>query len=466
MTDLRKVLVLSDLHLGNGGNYDIFAGEGELPALLRWFAGPRRTVFLNGDSFDFLMNEDPLELDEARAVEQAQKICSHAGTASCMRALGDFLAAGGDAIIRLGNHDIELALPGVQACLRSALAQPPEIAAKLQFERGDQPSVLSMGGARLLITHGEQSDAWNRVDYMHLPGPGAPPSANASDYAYAPGSRLVKTLMNPLKRQYGLRLIDLIKPDFHGGVLTAMAVSPSAVKEVFKGSSIELLWQLKQQRRGPSTFAPGDDEEDLGLTAAIAEAELDEEERATLQAMFSSSPGQGQHFGFDLEILQSAQQKLFRTGLRAYAKAQRSLAKDEGQRFYALEPEENEWNEAQRLAQKFNVQAVLFGHTHAARFRQRDALCYLNTGTWIRLIQLPPSDAPDEVWADFLSLARKNPQLDPQRGEMVPLFTRFTAALIEEQPDQAGAKLSLIEWQQSAAVTHHSALVKAAGSPQ
>lgn len=49
-----------------------------------------------------------------------------------------------------------------------------------------------------------------------------------------------------------------------------------------------------------------------------------------------------------------------------YAGAQRRLAKDEGKKFYELVPDEAEWSEAQRLAKKFNVGAVIFGHSHAA----------------------------------------------------------------------------------------------------
>ncbi|MBL9003081.1 MAG: metallophosphoesterase [Myxococcales bacterium] len=461
MSGIRKVLVVSDLHLGNGGGYDIFAGENDLPALLRSFAGPERCVVLNGDSVDFLMNEDPLELNEARAVSQAQAICRHPASAASLRALGDVLAAGGDVIIRLGNHDIELALPGVQACLRAALGQPAEIAAKLRFERGDKPGILAIGGVRVLLAHGEQNDIWNRVDYLHLPGPDGPPEAQAQDYAYAPGSRLVKTIMNPLKRQHGLSLIDLIKPDFQGGVLTAMAVSPSALKEVFKGSSVEILWQLEQKKSGAATFvAP--DPDDLGLETAIENAGLDEDERAMLEAMFTPSTGRAHSFALDFSILQSAQQKLFRSGLRWYAGAQRNLAKGKGQRFYSFEPEVSEWNEAQRLAQKFNVQAVLFGHTHAARFQHADGLCYVNSGTWIRLIQLPPDDADDDTWAEFLALARRNPQLNPEKGDMVPLFTRFTAALVEANEAEGGAQISLVEWKDQALTVHHSARVPAA----
>ncbi|MBL9041037.1 MAG: metallophosphoesterase [Myxococcales bacterium] len=446
MSDAAKILIVSDLHLGNGGSYDIFAGGESLPALLRTFAQKDHTVIFNGDSVDFLMNEDPLELDEARAVHQAEQTFAAPATAAVLHALGEVLAAGGDVVIRIGNHDIELALDGVQQRMRAALRQPPEIAARLRFERGEKPAILTVGGARILVTHGEQNDSWNKVDYLHLPGPGAAQSAHTSDFTYSAGSRLVKTIMNPLKRLYGLRLIDLIKPDFQGGVLTALAISPTAVKEVFKGSTVQLLWQLREQSRGPNTFAPEEGGQELGLQAAIDSAGLDDEERATMAALLADSTRGAATFDLDTSVLQSAQLKLARSGLRMYAGAQRRLAKDEGKKFYELVPDEAEWSEAQRLAKKFNVGAVIFGHSHAARWQQKDGLAYLNTGTWIRLIKLPAADASDEAWTDFLTLARKNPQLDPSKGEMVPIFTRLSAAIITPIGTHGGAKLELAEW--------------------
>ncbi len=70
------------------------------------------------------MNTDLIELDTARAIEQARSIASAPETAITFAALGELLAAGGEAIIRLGNHDVELALPEVQGVFREALQQP------------------------------------------------------------------------------------------------------------------------------------------------------------------------------------------------------------------------------------------------------------------------------------------------------------------------------------------------------
>jgi UDP-2,3-diacylglucosamine pyrophosphatase LpxH len=108
-----QTIVLSDLHLGNGGIYDVFAGGNVLPALLERAAATPTRVVLNGDTVDFLLNDDPLEMNVSRAVSQAKASVSTPSTAVVLRGLGTVLAAGGEVVVRLGNHDAELALDEV-----------------------------------------------------------------------------------------------------------------------------------------------------------------------------------------------------------------------------------------------------------------------------------------------------------------------------------------------------------------
>ena len=175
-----------------------------------------------------------------------------------------------------------------------------------------------------------------------------------------------------------------------------------------------------------------------------AAAGLDAEERSALAALLDGTPRGPAAFDQDVSVLQSAQLKLARAGLRLYAQAQRRLAGEEGQRFYDLVPDAGEWSEAKRLAQKFDAQAVIFGHTHAARWQQQDDLTYVNTGTWIWLMRLPAPSASEAEWTEFLERVRRNPRLDPRLGQAVPLVQRLTYAMIEPAAD--GAALSLCRW--------------------
>jgi UDP-2,3-diacylglucosamine pyrophosphatase LpxH len=432
-------LVLSDIHLGNGEGYDIFSGEAVLPATLAAAAAQRTTVVLNGDTFDFLMNEDPLELNLDRAVAQAQAIVRNPPSAAALAGLGAVLAAGGNVEIRLGNHDAELALRAVQEVFRGALAQPPEIAARLVFTRGDAPGLVEINGTKILLAHGEHNDPWNFVDYATLD----PEAAQSGKFHYPPGSRLVKTLLNPLKRRFGMRFADLLKPDFQGGVLTVLAVDPNALGLIFQGSTFRLLWQLFRRMDEPVSFEPGQAEPDLGLAAGIEAAGLTPDEHAALEATLD--PDAMQSFGVVGDALGSARVKLARQGLRLYASAQRKLAGSAGDSYFSLTPDPAEWDEARRLANKYGADAVVLGHTHAARFRNEPDLTFVNTGTWIYLMRLPGLESPIEEWEAFLSQCRTNPALDPKVGPCPAMISRPTGLVIDPDP-AGGVRMQLIEF--------------------
>ncbi|WP_224360418.1 metallophosphoesterase [Hyalangium versicolor] len=438
-----RTVILSDLHLGNGPEYEIFAGARELPEFLDTQSEPTRVV-LNGDAVDFLMNDDPLVLDTQLAVEQAQALACWPSTADVFAALGRILARGGEVIIRLGNHDIELALAEVQTVFREALRQPPEIAARLAFMRGDSPLLLDVGGARLLMAHGDHTDNWNKVEYAHLPGPGAPTGAAAKDYQYAAGSVLVKTLLNPLKARYSMKFANLLAPDFQGAVLAALAVNPSAVKLLFQSTSLDILWQLFRKSRMPLNFDPGEPGPvDLGLASTLDGAGLSNVEREELEAALSDT---AMSFDGDEGALSQARLKVARTVLGAYARVQRLIVGQSGERHFSLEPTNEETQEAQRLAEKFGAGAVISGHTHAARWKVDSSGVYANSGTWIWLMRLPSPDASDEIWADFLEELQRNPGLDPARQHLAKLEKRFTGILAEPDP-KGGATVSLVQWE-------------------
>jgi UDP-2,3-diacylglucosamine pyrophosphatase LpxH len=431
-----RTLIISDLHLGNGGPYDSFAGEEALPAFIDHTSQEPTRILINGDGVDFLMNDEPLELDVKRAVAQAQAIVKYPGSAGVFEAMGRALAAGCEVIFRLGNHDVELALPEVQEVLRGALKQPPEIAAKLQFELGDKPAIIEAGGARVLVTHGEHNDAWNRVDdYSGL-------LSKSTKFKFAPGSELVKKLLNRLTHEFGLKFANLLKPDFQGATLTALAVAPTAVKVLLGGSTASILWQLFRKMSGPASF--DEEEEDLGLAPRVEEAGLSEEEKAALEEALGDTPSA---FAEEDEEgpLGRARVKLARAGLSLYARFQRSVTGTEGDTFFALDPTPEEWKEARRLADKFKVGAVIIGHTHAARWGEQDGLLFANTGTWISLMQLPRYDAGDQAWMDFLAELRQNPRLDKAKQRAARTMSRFTAVQIDESP-AGGARVSLLEW--------------------
>lgn len=384
-----RTLVVSDLHLGNGGPYDIFAGTEALPQVLA-HASPDRLI-INGDGVDFLLDDAPIDrLDEARAVEQARAIVEH------NRALLELLGASvKEVVIRLGNHDAELALPAVQAVLAEPLGGP----GKMRFVLGDETDpLIEVGGVRVLVTHGEHTDFVNRLQYRRLRDPAAWPK-----FVYPPGSHLVKVGLNPLKAE-GARFADLVKPDFQGGFLAAGAVLPGTLARLLDQEVLGLAWRMLRARFGRRTFL--DEAPPLPPPDAVDEA---------LQLAW----------------------------LRAYAWAHRRLAGG-GSGFFDLQPEPGELREVGRLQRRFGCRAVLMGHTHAARWLVADSLAYANTGTWIPLVSLPAPDAPDAEWAVFLACLRADPGMVDKAADL--LIHRFHAALVE--PEGTGARLSLLRWEE------------------
>ncbi len=457
-----RTLILSDVHLGNGRGYDIYAGGSQLPELLAEWAHRDAQVVFNGDTFDFLMNEDPLRLKVSRAVDQARDICRNTDTSAVMRAVGGILAAGGQVAVRVGNHDIELAIPEVQEQLRRALGQPDSVSRRLSFELGEEPRITQVGGARVVVAHGEHCDSWNRIDWKELKK--RPRLGRYVGFQYPAGSRLVKKLLNPLKKDFQMRFADLLKPDFQGAALAAVAVNPTAVKLVAQGTSLRILWQLFRTADAAFTFAEDDEEDDgdLGLADRVDGCGLTEDEQLALEELLDPDAMFDFAEGDDDPHLRSAALKLARQGLEAYAKAQARLAGDAGEKYFELAPEQGEWDEAARLARKYRAQAVVLGHTHSARWKQDTGLTYVNSGTWIHLMQLPDAGAGEDAWVDFLRTLRANPALDPARGEAVSTVTRFTGVTLEPHTD-GGAKMALIEFKDGASTVLSEGRVAPAG---
>lgn len=326
-----RTLILSDLHLGNGGDYDIFAGNDALPALLDRFVHPPTQVILNGDSMDFLLNDEPLKLDASRAVGQAESIATARSTKPTLEALGRICAAEGEVVVRMGNHDAELALEDVRDVFRKHLSQPVSVARKMIFERGNTPHIMNVGGATILITHGEQDDPFNQVDYNHLPG----------DVSFG------------------------LLPD----ILTGLSL------------------------------------------------------------------------------------KLTRAGLKLYAHIHRLIADESGKKYFSYEPAKSEMDEARRLSKKYNVKAVITGHSHAARWKQDSSFLYANTGTWIWLMRLTDEKASDDEWTDFLNDLRDDPKLLTPKNQS-RMEKHFTPVTVEPRK-KGGATVTLHTWEPATGMLHN-----------
>lgn len=162
----RTVLVISDLHLGGAPDFQMcsLGGRALVAEFLAWTAhrataGEDIHLVVNGDLVDFLA-ETPfkaLTVNDSEATRKLGEIMQV--SAPVWDGLQAVAKAGAQITILLGNHDLELTLPGPNALLRERLGAG-RIALLLDGQALDLGDVL--------IEHGNSYDAWNLVDYDAL----------------------------------------------------------------------------------------------------------------------------------------------------------------------------------------------------------------------------------------------------------------------------------------------------------
>jgi len=157
----EHVLVVSDLHLGLGGEHDDFQADEEFAAFLAWGAGAGvRTLVVAGDALDFVACWGRTKagpggrLAEAEAVELAERILSaHPEVAA---ALAGFAGTPGHRLVFVvGNHDMPLLFPMVQAALRRRLGPSVEFHRRKWVSHGFR------------VEHGHQFEPANAFDPDH-----------------------------------------------------------------------------------------------------------------------------------------------------------------------------------------------------------------------------------------------------------------------------------------------------------
>ncbi len=230
--DAPELIVLSDLHLGEGlggepprysAMEDFFFDEpfARLLAHLRWehLTAPERLVLvLNGDIFDFLtVTRVPEEAEAARRgfkISRAERQlglnaapaksvfkldCILDGHPVFFAALAQFIAAGHRVELLAGNHDLELHFPEVRARLLERLASLPGAPTRAELEtrlRFHPWFYLEPG--RVYVEHGNQYEASNSVSHPRYPVLRRRGREPVLDYPL--GSLFVRYFYNPVHR--------------------------------------------------------------------------------------------------------------------------------------------------------------------------------------------------------------------------------------------------------------------------
>jgi UDP-2,3-diacylglucosamine pyrophosphatase LpxH len=461
MDKLDQLHVVSDLHLGGIPNHQIFNQGKALAALVDHLAtaAPEQRVglALNGDIVDFLAARDAKYLDAAAAIVKLQAIFDDDNFRMVWDALARFVATPRRLLVLvLGNHDVELALPHVQAHLVARLAGDDDAArGRVRIAMDGTGYACEVGGRRVLAIHGNDADSWNVVDQSKLlaVSKAIKEGQKVPDWEPNAGTRLVVDVMNDIKMRYPF--VDLLKPERTTVPAVLLALPEDYSTKVYDAAKISLRYVLDSARRrfdflGESDGAPREVPDDgrRALALLISEtqpaapappkpARSAAEEGAALLELAQQDYERGEHWGRlagDDDLL--GYPSLVRdrvTGKDPREDLREALAKYlAGDTTYLVTTEDDTFRALDAEVGP-EVTFVIAGHTHLERriLRKKGNGVYFNSGTWIRLIRIPQKHlATKEAFARFFDILTsgeladldKEPDLIVQRNTVVSIW--------------------------------------------
>lgn len=398
----KSLFVISDLHLGGGPGFQMCSpgGRERLAAFIGYVGTQHKPdqvahLVIAGDIVDFLAEQDFASFtnDDDKALRKLDAIIK--STSPVWKALHDLVALGCRLTLMLGNHDIELSLPGPRRLLMQTLGE------NVEFLYDNQAFV----DGPVLIEHGNRYDKWNVVAHDPLREIRSALSRREVpiDYRGPPGSQMVQQVLNPLKAKYPW--VDLLKPETSGMVPILAVLDPGAMKNVAK---IATLAAQTTRSRFDANGIPTDPR---NISAEFAEAQVTQDPMMTL-AMDLADMNDLQNVSFldgaaDLltRLRDAAQQAVVNEIYRRLLVALRSYAKDHRQAFDSR-VETDEYLSPARAAAGKGFEVIIYGHTHLAK---RTGLgvggaVYLNTGTWADLLRVPETVLGDDDAAALAQL--------------------------------------------------------------
>lgn len=386
----REIYIVSDLHLGGEPGRDGAPGfqmcppstQKQMAAFFGRLPGPSQErdvqLVLAGDIVDFLAEKkfSAFTADEKQASAKLEQIMSR--TASIWDAVAKFVKGGGALTLLLGNHDIELSLPGIRRLLLTRLGE-----GRVDFIYDNE--ALTIGP--LLIEHGNRFDGWNAVAHGALRAARSRLSRGlgAGSFPEMPGSRLVVDVMNPIKGDYSF--VDLLKPE-DAGVLPILA-------GLGAGGIVD-VWKFMKNYKKSQSVDYDEEGEPTDATYIAAEIPSEEKKLFALAQDIAAGGDATQVSGIDLsgprQMVNGIVRKFRRKGLKQAF--QSKVLRQRHRRAFLTENEDPKYLTPAQAAAKRGFKVVLFGHTHLVkRVHLGGEAVYLNTGTWADLIQVPK-----EVW--------------------------------------------------------------------
>jgi UDP-2,3-diacylglucosamine pyrophosphatase LpxH len=422
LPELDELYVVSDIHMGGAPGFQILREGPRLGKLIAKLAttrpGERLGLVLNGDVIDSLAED----IEGYIAIDDADRMMARLYADPTFAPVWEGLAAfvrqpGRRLVIVLGNHDIEMALPLVEASIRSRLTGGDETASgRITFATHGSGFGCLVGRARVFCTHGNEVDAWNLIDHDALRSlamsQAAGTSYDRSSWEPNAGTQLVKEVMNGIKQKYAW--IDLLKPETEAALGVLLVLDPGQALKVqrIRGALSAYVNKMKGGFKMSGWLSA-----DQLAMAPVTSPEAVPVEQLLGPNLLSALRGGGSA-GSDADtMLRDAEHAIADPSRRrAIETAPRLETLGVGQwmwdRVNGIEPAEalrralRDWlkddttwdisqtDETCREVMKHvgpSVDFVVTGHTHlerALRIAPEAERYYYNCGTWIRLLRL------------------------------------------------------------------------------
>ena len=398
-----RAITISDLHLANG-QPDMIAD----PTLLTQFilqlpqlfpvdgsVGEKLELIIAGDFIDYLNIREysAWTVDPAAAVRKLGDVVDRSQFVPVFDALRTHLSRGHRLTVLLGNHDVEMALPQVQAAFLERLGASPHEVLFVMDGRA-----YRLGGA--LIEHGNRYDDANANDWTGLRSIVSALSRDESppvDLEVSAGSKLVIKVVNPLKDAYPF--VNLLQPVGEILLLLLLEFEPSLAWQIdmlgrlVNGKRLADRNRLGRQpgaTKNVSSGAGGDGAVDAELLATFGDAYTQLRANATANVAAGDvlgllvRPGRdGLAAMFERgEAVPPARLRKIRVALKRIVDSDLSATIDaaDGPCGSAA---------VRLLRDSRDTEAVIMGHTHLPRFVRAEGGIYMNSGTWIDRLRIP-----------------------------------------------------------------------------
>ncbi|WP_136806174.1 metallophosphoesterase [Desulfosediminicola flagellatus] len=418
LPEFDEIHVVSDLHMGGEGSFQILRETERLAAFISWVKEQRPServaLILNGDIIDTLAEkgEDYIAIDTAEKI--VTRIMEDPSFSSVWAALSDFVKTDGRfLVITLGNHDLELSYPVVQRIITQRLAgNHLESCARIEFSTMGAGYSCMVGNSRVFCTHGNEVDSWNYTRYEDLAKVArrlnVDRNLKSGEWEPNAGTMMVKDVMNDVKRKYPW--IDLLKPEKNAAVGVLLALDPGQVKKIGRllpiiGEKVEGNKEVDQRLSAEGYSVPPADKHitssvyDLlgeNLTQAVFHSDKntaysDDALLLEVENEFETGSAVTDHHDETLGVMSDTFDRLkaLFSKLSKGELLRRSLQdwlKDD--QTFTVDNQDETYKEIVSSV-GIGVNFIVTGHTHLERAIEVDKnRFYFNCGTWIRLLRL------------------------------------------------------------------------------